>query len=267
MTSPSMGQRRFDIGAAYFTVSETEFDQQVRAWQADGVAREWTDTFEVVGPDGRSSTTGPMRWSSSDGIGSLVHALEPEERPGNNVAGLDELDHEVIVLAMPDPQAARLAPDAFGWVEYQPVIAVAFEWAERNWDLQDAAFVNDDPDVTTVADDGARRGDGAPVLVAHTTPRLARATLDDPDAAISPVFAALRRLFGVSADPRRSFAHRWTFAQPTTTHGDEPFGLTSRDRRLLGVCGDSWCPAGNPRVEAAYLSGARLGRELGDRLA
>ena len=47
--------------------------------------------------------------------------------------------------------------------------AVAAGWSQRCWPVADAAFVNDDPDVTLIADDGSRRGDGAAVLVAHTT--------------------------------------------------------------------------------------------------
>jgi predicted NAD/FAD-dependent oxidoreductase len=172
-----------------------------------------------------------------------------------------------VVLAMPDPQAARLAPGAVAWVEYEPVIAVAAAWPDRRWPLPDAAFVNDDPDLSFIADDGARRGDGAPVLVAHTTAGRARAHLEAPEGAVAPVVAALRRLLDIDTEPQWAHAHRWTFAKPVATHGDDAFGLTTDGARPLGLCGDTWCPSGAPRVESAWLSGDRLGTALAEQLS
>ncbi|WP_304049157.1 NAD(P)/FAD-dependent oxidoreductase [Jatrophihabitans endophyticus] len=266
MASPTIGQRRVDLGASYFTASDDEFLAQVRSWRDDGLARPWTDTFDVISPDGRSTTTGPMRWAADDGLRSLVRALDPQAKAGNQITDLRDLDQDAVVLAMPDPQAARLAPDAFDWVDYEPVITVAAAWDTRAWDLDTAAFVNGDPDVTMIADDGSRRGDDAPVLVAHSTGELATRHLSAPDDAIAPVVATLRRLLDIGREPVVTYAHRWTFAKPTTTHGDEPFGLATSTGRLLGVCGDSWCPSGPPRTEAAWLSGHRLGAALADEL-
>jgi predicted NAD/FAD-dependent oxidoreductase len=146
------------------------------------------------------------------------------------------------------------------------VIAIAAGWAQRCWPISDAAFVNDDADISMIADDGSRRGDGAAVLVAHTTAQRARAHLEQPDDAVAPVLEALRRTLNVTADPEWTHAHRWTFAKPVATHGDEEFGLTTHEGRPLGLCGDSWCPAGAPRVESAWLSGHRLGAALSARL-
>src|SRR5206468_3669483 len=82
----------------------------------------------------------------------------------------------------------------------------------------------------------------------------------DPDAAVSPVVDAVRRLLGLDAAPEWTHAHRWHYAKPAGTHGDAPFELRDRGGRLVGRCGDSWCPSGSPRVEAAWLSGTRLGQ-------
>ena len=267
MASPTMGERRVDLGAGYFTVADEDFGAQVESWRADGLSRAWTDTFDVLATDGRSSTTGPMRWVADDGLRALVRALVPKAKAGNEITDLSDLDRDAVVLAMPDPQAARLAPEAYDWVEYQPVITVATAWDERDWDLDTAAFVNGDPDVTMVADDGSRRGDGAPVLVAHSTSDLARRYLDAPDEAIDPVLGALRRLLGIERPPTYTYAHRWAYAKPSGTHGDEPFGLRTDLDRPLGVCSDSWCPSGSPRIEAAWLSGRRLGQVLAEQLA
>lgn len=267
MASPSLHGRRVDIGAAYFTVKEPDFGAIVDGWAARGLIRDWTDTFDVFSADGHSSTSGPMRYGAPDGLRSLVRACLPDDiRSGVAVETLEELDHDAIVLAMPDPQAARLAPEAVEWVAFEPVIAVVAAWPGRCWPVADAAFVNNDPDITMIADDGSRRGDRAAVLVAHTTADRARAHLDAPDDAVAPVLSAVRRLLDIADAPEWSHAHRWTFAKPAGTHGDAPFSLTTRDGRPLGICGDAWCPSGAPRVESAWLSGHRLGVALSEQL-
>jgi renalase len=267
MASPELHGRRVDLGAAYFTAKEPDFVAAVERWSAQKLVRDWTDTLDVFSADGRRSTSGPMRYATPGGLRSLVRATLPDDvRFEREVGTLDELDHDAIVLAMPDPQAARLAPDAADWVDYEPVITVVAGWEQRCWPIADAAFVNDDADVTTVADDGSRRGDGAAVLVVHTTADRAGAHLENPDDAVAPVLDALRRVMDVTSPPVWTNAHRWTFAKPVATHGEDAFGLTDHAGRPLGLCGDSWCPSGAPRIESAWLSGHRLGTALATRL-
>lgn len=261
LAAPTLHGRRVDLGAAYFTVSDDGFAEVVSQWSAAGLAREWTDTLGVLNDPERTSSHGPMRWSTPDGLRSLVRMMLDDVSVGHEITSLGELDHDIVVLAMPDPQAERLIGDAVEWVGYDPVIAVAAGWDRRAWGFADAAFVNDDLDLAFVADDGARRGDGAAVLVLHTTGDRARQHLDDPDSAVAPALDALRRVAGVDAAPRWTHAHRWTFAKPAETHG-APFTVVDVAGRRVAVCGDSWCPEGSPRVEAAWLSGHRLGEAL-----
>ncbi|TRW78432.1 hypothetical protein FK535_25445 [Mycolicibacterium sp. 018/SC-01/001] len=267
MASPTVHGRRADLGAAYFTVKEPAFRNVVDDWVRRGLARPWTDTFDVIAPGGHDSTSGPMRYAAPRGVRSLVEDLLPDDvRFQMPVESLDELPHDAVVLAMPDPQASRLtgAPPG-GWVTYDPVIAVAAGWPQRSWGLTDAAFVNDDPDISFLADDGSRRGDGAAVIVAHSTADRAHRHLDNPEEAVAPVVAAIRRLLGVDDEPDWTHVHRWTFAKPAGTHGDEPFRLDTTGRPV-GLCGDSWCPSGAPRVEAAWLSGRHIGAALAAHL-
>jgi renalase len=165
---------------------------------------------------------------------------------------------------MPDPQARRLVDDhpvaRTLDREWEPVIAVAARWADRAWDL-DGVFVNGDPDLGWIADDGRRRGDGAPVLVAHTTPALAARHLQDPAGVVPDTVGALRRLLDLG-EPEDVHVHRWTYARPVGER-TEPFALVDGDR-LVGVCGDGW--GATPKVETAWLSGVRLGRALVERL-
>jgi renalase len=268
MASPTLHGRRVDVGAAYFTVKEPDFAAVANEWTDQGLVRDWTDTFDVFSADGHRRSSGPIRYATPQGLRALVRASLPDDvRSETAVGSLAELDHDAVVLAMPDPQAARLAPDAADWVEYEPVIAVAAGWTERCWPVADAAFVNDDPDLTLIADDGSRRGDGAAVLVVHTTADRARAHLETPGDAVAPVLTALQRVAGVSVAPDWTHTHRWTFAKPSGTHGDEAYGLTTHGGRPLGLCGDAWCPSGAPRIESAWLSGHRLGGALAARLA
>ena len=257
LASPQLHGRRVDLGAAYFTAKDDEFVAVVADWFRRGLVREWTDTFEVFGRGGRTTTSGPMRFATQNGLRSLARDLHGKVTLADEVRDLPT-GYDVTVLAMPDAQAARLAGNLIEWVGYEPVIAVAAGFAARTWTLQHAAFVNDDPDLTLIADDGARRGDGAPVLVLHTTHERARAHLDDPDATIAPVLAAAQRLLSVD-EPTWTHAHRWRFAKPAGTHGDAPYWWDG----AFAVCGDSWCPNGGPRVESAWLSGHRLGNAIG----
>lgn len=264
MASRHLHGRAVDLGAAYFTVSDPEFARVVDGWQAAGLARPWTDTLAVFENGTREAARGPMRWAAPDGLRSLVAAL---------ATGLDvRLEHEVrrvgpgpcvdgepvdaVVLAMPDPQAARLldpVPAALVDRRWNPVIAVAAGWAERTWAPFPAAFVNGHPVLALVADDGDRRGDGAPVLVAHTTADVARAHDDNPDGAVPEAIAALRALLDVD-EPRWTFAHRWRFAAPAAQR-DATFQLADG----IGLACDAW---GRSRVEAAWRSGTDLARAI-----
>jgi renalase len=255
MAAPSLHGRRVDIGAGYFTVRDDGFAAVVQDWADAGLAREWTDTFAILGPDVAPSTTsGPMRWTTADGLRSLVRALL-DGIEVKTATVIEDVPGGPVVLAMPDPQAGRLVtvPNS---VAYEPVLAVACGFDQRDWSFGDAAFVLDHPDVDFIADDGARRGDGAPVLVAHTTAATARRHLDDPDAGVAAVVAALTALLGVGS-PSWTHAHRWTFAKPAGHH-DATFGIAGPQGRRVGLAGDQWCPQGSPRVESAWRSGTDL---------
>ncbi len=260
MASPTLNGRRVDIGAGYFTVRDTEFEALVRTWETAGLARPWTDTFGVLeAGEETGSSSGPMRWATRDGLRSLVADM----LTGVTVESsrVEELPDGDVVLAMPDPQAARLT-SVPGAVEYQPVITLVCEFDGLDLPFAGAAFVNGSPSIEFVADDGSRRGDGAPVLVVHSTADVARAHLDDPSAAIRPTVDALRELLDC-AEPVWTHAHRWTFAKPLSSH-DATFDLVESGGRRIGFIGDQWCPSGSPRVESAWRSGTDLGRALVD---
>ncbi|CAA9416762.1 MAG: Renalase, oxidases 1,2-dihydro- and 1,6-dihydro-beta-NAD(P)H isomers back to NAD(P), partial [uncultured Quadrisphaera sp.] len=282
------GERVVDTGAAYFTVEGEGFAALADGWAARSLARPWTDTLHVTGPDGiRGTRSGPQRWASPTGLRSLVDDLAEglDVRCGVEVAtvgvedgrpAVDGRPADVVVLAMPDPQAARLldvgAADGLAAARrvlslpWDPVVSVWAVYEERWWPELDAAFVNDDEVVTIVADDGRRRGDGAPVLVAHAAPDASRPHLGDPEALVEPVLAHVGAALGHDGPPPApalAGVQRWTFSAPVRSH-EAPCFVGGVAGGLLGVCGDAW--GGRSKVERAWTSGRDLGRALLERL-
>ena len=272
MSSRTMHDRAVDVGASYLTArSGSPFAAVVDDWVARGLARPWTDTFAVAGPDGlRERKTGPVRYAAPAGLRSLVEDLAAglDVTTGRTVARVgagptvDGDSSPAVVLAMPGPQAARLLDEGSpahrlaADERWQPSIAVVLGWSRRRWpaDLH-GAFVHGSPAVDWVADDGDRRGDGAPVLVAHTTADLAARHLEQPAGVVPEVVAAVRAALGLDADPGWTAVQPWTFARPVEPRA-EAFGLVDG----VGLCGDGWhAPA---KVESAWASGDELGTAL-----
>ncbi|MEJ5915491.1 NAD(P)/FAD-dependent oxidoreductase [Pseudokineococcus sp. 1T1Z-3] len=283
------GERVVDVGASYFVPRATSFAALAASWQDRGLARPWADTFLAVhrGDDGRVTSeprSGPTRWAAPGGLRSLTDDLaagldgrgvpvrRQDVRSLTRTGGQLAVDGEAVdgvVLAMPEPQAVRLLGPGLQDLaatlrprSWTPVVTVWARWEHPWWPAMDGAFVAGSPAVDFVADDGRRRGDGAPVLVAHSTAQLARDHLGDPDAAVRPVLAELGDLLGDGSapEPVETGAQRWTFARPDG--GREETCLVADD---VAVCGDGWGP--RPGVEQAWLSGTQAGVRLAARLA
>jgi predicted NAD/FAD-dependent oxidoreductase len=164
---------------------------------------------------------------------------------------------------MPQPQAERIVPPGVlpdVGITWEPVIAVTLVFEQQEWIDIDGVFVNDDPIITWIADDGSRRGDAAPVLVAHVNPVFAAGHLDDPSGVLPQTIATVRRVLDIDPFPVWTWAHRWSLAKPIAAL-DEDCWL--HPELPVGLAGDAW--AGGPRVEAAWLSGRALGRALAVR--
>ncbi len=271
MASRRIEGRRVDLGASYLTVSDDRFSAVVDQWQAAGLARPWTDTFAVRDADGSwRSTSGPVRWGAPGGLRSLVeHEAEGLDVRTTTVVEVDLVDGTprvdgraapAVVLAMPDPQARRLLAPALDDVAerldvpFDPILALTAVWDERTWD-HEGVFLNGSEVLSWVADDGRRRGDGAPVLVAHSTPDFARTRLTDPAAARPALVEELRSLLDLP-EPRHAEVHRWTAAKPAGSR-EVTHLLTGSG---VGCCGDAW--SRTAKVESAFLSGRELGEAL-----
>lgn len=275
MASPRQDGRPTDIGAAYFTVRDDAFAGVVDGWRRRGLVRPWTDALAVRKADGSWCTsTGPHRWAAADGLRFLVTDLAAgltvtTQHTVQRVGPGPTVDGEpgaAVVLAMPDPQAAPLldssltaARAAVDGRQWEPMLALVAVFGERCWHRLPAAFVNGHEVLALIADDGERRGDGAPVLVAHSTPGFAAAHRKRPEQAGPPMVGALIEILELPNAPRWARVHRWDFARPAAER-DVPFHLDDD----IGLAGDGW---GRPRVETAWRSGHLLGRALAARFS
>jgi renalase len=259
--------RYTDLGASYFTVTDDSFAPVVTQWQAAGLAREWTDTFAVWADGELTSKQGPTRWASPLGLRALVTDLATglEIRYSVHVQSVTEgaVDGEPfdrVVVAMPDPQALALLPadlveerDRLSSRDWDPALVLAARWSRRHWDW-DGVFVHGAGAIEWIADDGSRRGDGAPVLTAHSTAAFAATRLPVPADAADELVAALAPL-GIPHPDEVLRVQRWTYAKPVGTR-EALFFLSDKG---IGFCGDGW---GRSRIEGAWLSGTALGHAV-----
>jgi predicted NAD/FAD-dependent oxidoreductase len=260
LASERIDGRYADIGAAYLTADHPAFQGRLDSWRVAGLARPWTDTLLAFDGDGPPKpTTGPMRWSAPGGLRSLAEDLarELDVTLGYELTSLPT-DAGTVVLAMPGPQALRVLGGELGTLRaaagaqrWSPVLAAVLTYPERSWRDFHAAFVNAAPVLEKVFDDGDRRGDLAPVLVAHSTAGFARQHLDRPEEAADELAAAVRELLGMTAG--RARVRRWTYALP------EPREGRFAEQNGVYLAGDAF---GRPRVQTAWNSGRAVARAI-----
>ncbi len=296
MAVRTVAGRPVDMGASYLTASPEGFAATVESWVDRGLARPWTDRFSSWRDGGLSAADhgGPVRYGAVRGLRSLVGDLAARAgvvvhqqvtvsavSPGADGVELAVTDaaasvgarerrrgYDAVVLAMPDPQAARLLPtdghlgdlreDLTGR-RWEPVLALAAGWERRTWGDLDGVFVNGHSVLSWVADDGRRRGDGAAVLTAHSTGAFAAPRLADPSASGAALLAATGEVLGALGPPGWSRVQRWGFAKPAEGR-PEPYALVAS----VGVCGDGW--GERSRVGGAWVSGDALGGALASTL-
>ena len=251
--------RVFDTGASYFTISDPDFKVVCAELEVAGIVQPWTDTFHFAHSGGIAGVkAGPMRYRAEGGIRSVVEYLARDLDIAEGEVTQVPTD-ERLALCMPGPQAARIFPAAseLSGAVWEPVISVSLLFDQVYWADFNGIFVNEDVQVTWIANDGARRGDHAPALVVHMSPVLSAGHLANPSDVIPIAISEVKRIIGFDADPIWSHAHRWTFAKPIegTTNSEPSFVLGE-----VSLASDEF--SDRPRVEAAWLSGRNLGRAL-----
>lgn len=243
LASEWLDGRWVDTGAAYVTADDPGFQGRLQSWRIEGLARPWTDTLR--GQQGPPVT----RWAAPGGLRSLAVALARglDVTLGVTLPSLPDAD--AVVLAMPGPAALRLTDlPAAREQSWSPVVTAILAYETRLWPDFSGFFVNDHPVLSTVCDDGDRRGDRAPVLVAHSTPAFAQQCADP-----GPEMArAVGDLLRIAGRPRITTRY-WPYASPRPGHG-----LFARHGNVY-LCGDAF---GRPRVQTAWRSGRAAARDI-----
>ena len=119
MASRTLGGRRVDLGASYFTCRTPGFQPVVDSWLRRGLAHPWTDRFAVRNAAGWSqSSVGPVRYGAGGGLRGLVEDLTTgldvtyRSEVADVGAGptVDGEPARAVVLAMPDRRSPTCSP-------------------------------------------------------------------------------------------------------------------------------------------------------------
>jgi renalase len=272
---------QFDDGAQYFTVRDPRFQREVDAWLADGVAAEWTgrvcvlENGTVSAGEQKTRYVGiPEMSTITRHLASACHVLSDirvahVHREGKRwrlfaTTGEDLGDYDVVIMAMPAPQAAGLLGEAPSLAARVASVKIAGCWAvmlafEQPLDLPfDGAFVHASA-LSWIARNTSKPGRGdAECWVLHGAPAWSD---DHIDAAPEQVIAWLRDAFRRATacpevKPLFAAAHRWRYALPTVLLEE---ACLFDPTLAVGACGD-WCAG--PRVEGAFLSGMTLANQI-----
>ena len=258
---------QFDHGAQYFTVRDERFANQVKAWEAEGVAAPWSDANEQawVGTPAMNAPVKAMarradvqfacRINGMRAVGTGLRLL------GDDVPGKC---FDAVISAVPAEQVpALLFPHAPEIAELAQVTI-----SDPCWTVM-VAF-DERPNLpVTIHKAGAigwaarnsskpNRGEGE-CWVVQASPEWSREYLEESRAS---VITLLLHELGEQAGGdlptvRHASAHRWRYAMS----GNARQGCMWNAQSRIGACGD-WLHG--PRVESAFLSGWELAQRIID---
>lgn len=268
------GQAVFDHGAQYLSATDAAFREIVAGWMQAGCCAPWPGVVAgsgapvAVGTPAMSAPVKEMLGALPVALGVAVSALR---RAGAgwtldlaNGAAVGPFGS--VVLAIPAPQAATLLERSglASAARDLDVVRMAPCWAglatyERPTGRDGAIRLGSGDGLVWAARNDTKPGRGGmESWTFHAGPEWSERRLEATAEELAPQFAAL-----VADDLGIEFGfmttltlHRWRYALVTRPLG-KPFHLLAEGS--VGLCGD-WCLG--PRVEAAWLSGSALGREL-----
>ena len=276
----------FDHGAQYFTVRDPLFESEISSWIEKGIVSDWKGKIGALcNGHFKPSIQTQNRFVGVPGMNQLCSCLAEDLSLHSNIVvseakrvgeawqltdqqanSLGEFD--VMIVSTPAPQAAKLletVPDLqlrAASIRMSPCWAVMLAFTDTLALDSDGAFVEDSP-LSWIACNSSKPGRSTlpETWVLHASPDWSEQHLEDSaDSVLEDLIAAFwQATQTASRQPIYSRAHRWRFSLPAEPL-EEPFLLNEQMR--IAACGD-WC--GGPRVEGAFLSGAKLAeRLLGD---
>jgi predicted NAD/FAD-dependent oxidoreductase len=260
---------QFDHGAQYLRATGPGF----AAALSEAGAAPWPDAERRVGTPGMSALPrallGALALTAGRHVGALAgqpgtwtirHWDAREARPGAPLPATPPAEDgpfDAVLLALPAPQAAELAPsfaEALRPVRYAPCWTVMASFDTR-LPLPDT-FRPEGDAIGWAARDSSKPGrdGGAECWVVQAAPGWTRAHLEArPEEVVAPLLEAFGRLAAAPLPaPAWAAAHRWRYSLL-----EAPLGAPCLwdDGARIGLAGD-WCLAG--RAEAAWDSGAAL---------
>ncbi len=263
------GVASFDHGAQYFTVRDKDFESQVGTWIAEGVVARWP-AAGVGAHVGVPAMNSPVRQLAGRHVVHWASLVTAVERRGAGwrlrIGGGVEHDVDLLVIAVPAEQAAALlaevAPDLSsraGTAISAPCWTAMVAFSEPVAVSADCWTGRGEQAVGWAARNSAKPGRTGPESwVVQAGPGWSRRHIDArPDQVAEALIAGLSDELGTRLPPPLAVAaHLWRFARCAEGGG----GVILDEGRRLGLCGD-WSIG--PRVESAWVSGARLAERIG----
>ena len=277
-----------DHGAQYFTARDPNFQAEVARWCENGVAARWAPRFNILDGEIQRETfqrdivqkqryvgvprmTAPANFLAEKldlTTEATIKQLQRDKGGWRLVSaehGLIDKRFDIVLLAIPAPQAAVLLPSTA-----TALAAIARATSMRAcWTLMlqfaapvlfpfDAAFVPNNA-LSWIARDSSKPGRaGLESWALQASPEWSEAHLEDNADSVAAELINAFIVLGGSA-PTAWTTHRWRYAstEPAQVRGcvwDAGLGI--------GVCGD-WLNGG--KVEGAWLSGQALVQRLLER--
>jgi hypothetical protein len=275
MSTRYAGDYEFDHGAQYFTVTDPDFEAQIRTLVGQHIALEWQSRGFYLRLGGLTVDTGRPRWVGAPRMNSVPKALaegldvqlgrrvsEITGKPGSLYLRFEEGGEEGpfdrVVCTTPAPQAMALLPEnsplliQMSQVQMHACFALMVGLTEPFDPGWDTLRVSDLP-ISWLAVNSAKpgRSGGLSTLVIHAAPDWSDRYADaDRDWVQSVMLQAASALCDRKLEQAPHIAlHRWLYA-----YADEGVGQNCLidEGNGIALAGD-WCVGG--RVEGAFVSG------------
>lgn len=271
-----------DHGAQYFTARDPRFIQAVEGWMKNGVVDIWHPKLQIFeGMAWRESHSPETRYVGTPNMNSPGKFLAEDlsiqyEKTISRIerrkdqwllesieTGAMEAAYDLVVLALPAPQASALVQDI------DPRISAVTDTAQMQgcWTMMayfphqltpkyDAAFINGELISWICQNTSKPLRQGLPIWTIHGSPSWSQANIElSKEEAQSQMLECVVKL-GFDCRDAEISLHRWRYASGALEH---PIDFLWLDDISLGLCGD-WLNGG--RVEGAWLSGLQLAEAI-----
>ena len=260
MASTTIGGRRYDHGAQFFTTRGSEFTTVVESAAAGGAVHAWTNGFDDP-PDGYP------RWAGTSSMRDLttwmIREAKLDVRLGSTVEHLGALDTVAVLVTAPVPEALALLTRSdmlpepalhhrLAGIVYKPTIAVlaATDSPPDGLPAHGGVQYLDHPDLAFVTDNSRKGVSDHPCLTIHLSNTLSSDLWTAHDDEVLARTRELTALHLGKASIVDATVIRWRYAGPVEVDPDRC--ILFGDAPIVALAGEAF---GDPKVEGAFLSG------------